>query len=111
MIAEVQKIFDDEADRQKERALRNSRLDAELIKAQRELDALKNPPRAKPEESRGKKRIAAVKQIREDRDEMIAIILDGRKEEELTDEDRQLVLDIRLAADNEIKNVLEEGSL
>ena len=42
---------------------------------------------------------------------MIAIILDGRKEEELTDEDRQLISDIRLAGDNEIKSVLEETNL
>lgn len=108
IFSEVQRIFDDEADRQRDRTIRNVRAEAELIRAQRDLDALKNPPNAQPEGSRSQRHVAAIKRIREERDEMIAIIAENRTDEQLTEEDRQLINDIRLAADNEVKNMLEE---
>lgn len=108
VLAEVKQIFDEEEDRQKDRELRSIVRETQLIRAQRDLDALKNPPKAKEEGSRSQRRIAKIKQIRKDRDEMIAIIMENRTEEQLTDEDKQLINDIRLAADNEIKNMLED---
>lgn len=110
VLAEVQKIFDDESDRQLERKVRRTHAEAELIRAERDLDALKNPRSPKADESRGKQRIAAIKRLREERDEMIAIIQEGRTEDQLSEEDRQIIQDIRLAADHQIKSLLEEGS-
>jgi hypothetical protein len=109
ILAEVQEIFDEAAARQKQHKLRDLRLDAEIERAQRELDALRRPTGDKPEESRTKKRVAAIKRIREERDEMIEIIKAGRPNDQLGEEDTRLIDDMRLAADNEIKNMLEEG--
>jgi uncharacterized protein YfcZ (UPF0381/DUF406 family) len=108
VLSEVQRIFDEEADRQKERQLHNKRLDAELIRAQRELDALTKTPDAAPKESRGKRRAKRIKDIRDEREEMIAAFTGGKAEAELTDEERDIVANIRLASDNEIKRFLEE---
>ena len=108
VLAEVKRIFDEEEDRQRDRELRNVVRETQLIRAQSELDALKNPPSDKPEGSRSQRRVAKIKQIRKDRDEMIAIIMENRIEDELTEEDKQLINDIRLAADHEIKSMLEE---
>lgn len=108
VLMEVQEIFDTAAAKRKEHKLHDIRLDAELIKAQRELDALKKPPPEEPKESRGKRRARRIKEIREERDEMIANFTDNRPEAELSEEEKRIVDDMRLAAENEIKRFLEE---
>jgi len=107
VLAEVKRIFDDEEDRQKDRELHSIRREAELIKAQRELDRLKNHD-AGPKESRGKRRARRIKEIREERDEAIKAFMDGREESDLSDEEQQIIADIRLACEHEIKRCLEE---
>ena len=109
IFAEVQRIFDNEADRQRDRTIRSTRAEAELIMAKRDLDALMRSSDGQPGDTRSTRRVAAIKRIREERDEMIVIIVEGRTEEQMSEEDKHLLNDIRLAADNEIKNVLEEG--
>lgn len=108
VLAEVQRIFDEEADREKERKLRNLRMDADIVRAQRDLDALTKHPAEETKESRGKRRASRIKEIREERDEMITAFTDGRTDDQLTEEERRIVSDIRLAAEDAIKRFLEE---
>lgn len=108
---QYRKVGEDEEDRKLERSLRRTRLEADLIRAQRELEELKNPPpkpAPQPQESRGSRRVAAIRRMREERDEMIAILLAGRTEEEVEEADRELIDEIRLTAEHQIKSFLEE---
>lgn len=116
IFADASRVSEEIEDKKRERYLNRIRTEADIIRAERELEDLKRgpappalpPPPPPPKESRANQKAAAIKRIREECDRLIAVLLAGRKEEELDEDDRQLVDECRLSAMRQIKAILQE---
>ena len=113
VYAEIEQVFEEIDDQKEERLLQRLNRKASIIEAQRRLDELQRPPAPDlpppAKESRANQKAAAIKRIREECDQLIAVLLAGRREEELDEDDRQLVDECRLNAMRRIKDLLQEG--
>lgn len=91
---------------------RMANLEADAIEAERRLTELKNPPR-KPEppppQDPSERMATEIARLREQERTLIASLLANyESEEDVSDEDRELIADIKLATRNRIASLVED---
>jgi hypothetical protein len=114
VYAEVEQIFEDIDDQKDERRLQRIRRNADIIRAERELEELKRGPlpalpAAQPvKESRSKRRVRRIKEVNDECEQTIAALRKGRKDEDLDPDTLEMISECRYHAKRRINEIMQE---